>query len=98
MVINVAIEQNQIYEEDFEALLDKQDKEHYCDNIVAINTDSNMPLYIFEDSTLETIVAIFEQAPYLELTMNIDDLKNTGESLDIKFIFFINEGWIEGCH
>lgn len=96
-MINIAIEQNQIYDEDYDALIDRQSKEQYCDNFIAIQTDCGMSLYLLENCTIQTIVAIFEQAPYLELTWNIDDLKNTGEHLDIKFIFYINEGWIERC-
>lgn len=96
MNINVAIEQSQIYDDDFKALLSLQNNEPYCDNIITLETDNGMPLYMFENSTLATIVTIFEQAPYLELTWNADALKNTGELLDITLIFFINEGWLEG--
>ena len=95
--INIAIDQSQIDDEDIDALLVIQSEKAYCDNIVAIVADNNTPLYIFEDATLETIITIFDQAEYLEMVLNDDELKNTGEPLDIKFLFIIHitsEGWV----
>lgn len=94
MKVSVAIEQLQIEDNDINDLLSLQDDKPYCDNILAIVTDCNTPLYIFEGCSMKTIVEIFEQAPYLEMSWNEDDFKNTGEHLDITFIFVINGKWV----
>jgi len=91
--MNIACLSDYIFKEDLIALIAywrMEDK--FCENIKSLLLDNNERVVIFQGCTLESLLPIFFQCPYLTLVDNEieETFIHSGEDLDITFLFQIN--------